>query len=86
MLVKHLDDIQKQKYNWLLGQIRLLDTSKPSGNQNVDEGRRNKFLKVRAQLDELIAPECLLCGSISIDLIDKPFFEEGLESHSWQLE
>ena len=42
---------------------------------------------IRAELDELIASECIHCGDIMIKLIDKPFIEpEDFESVSqeWQ--
>ena len=31
---------------------------------------------LRAELDDIIAAECIYCGSIMIDLIDKPFISD----------
>ena len=37
--------------------------------------KMSKRDQIRAELDDLIASECIYCGDIMIKLIDKPFFE-----------
>ncbi len=90
---------QRQKYNTLGTQIRKLEyearttaaaaaassASTQPGAPSFLQEARNKLTKLRTQLDELVAPECLLCGQTSIAYIDKPFMarDEQQEASSW---
>ena len=47
-----------------------------AGAEEVQRQRRQRQ-RLIAQLDQFIASECVLCGNIAVEAIDKPFYEEG---------
>jgi hypothetical protein len=38
---------------------------------------------LQAELDDLVASECIYCGFYMINSIDKPFLEEDDDSQGW---
>lgn len=97
---QQFDDSQKTRYNNLCTQIRTLEwqarttaaaaaaASGEGGQQaNLLGVARSKLAKLRGQLDELVAPECLLCGQTSITFIDRPFVsrDEQQEASTWAI-
>ena len=40
--------------------------------------------QLRAELDDIIASDCLLCGEITIQSITTPFFDP-IEAESWKV-
>lgn len=92
---------QRQQFSNLQGNIRQLESQARStaaaaaagggggggGGGGVLAETRSRLQKLRAQLDELVAPECLLCGDHSLQSIDKPFIlpSEASEAHTWHI-
>lgn len=91
---------QRQLFTNLGGQIRQLESQArstaaaqaASGGSSGGSGgalaeARSRMQKLRGQLDDLVAPECLLCGENSLQSIDKPFIaaNEVHEAESWAI-
>ncbi len=95
MMAAEFDDAQKHKFNSLMTQIRQLEQSSAKvnaqggggggGATSAEEGKRSKIAKLKNALDDLVAPECLLCGVVSIRQINRPFGEDSMEARSWSL-
>jgi hypothetical protein len=75
-LMPHLTSARRKKIEELSSEI----VSKRSADdvQSVDSRslKLSKKDQLRAELDDLIASECLHCGDIMIKMIDKPFIED----------
>ena len=78
---KHLSAAEKAKINELQEKLRPLSQSGLSQN---DQELRDKL---QAELDNIIAAECPLCGSVMIQSINKPFIskEEEAEASLWSI-
>ncbi|XP_012271920.1 vacuolar protein sorting-associated protein 18 homolog [Orussus abietinus] len=57
-------------------QRQLISDSKPEENASARLESQSTKDKVKAQIDDLVASECLYCGELMIESIDKPFIEE----------
>ena len=75
----HLSAAKRRKIDEILAELAAI--SKKKGNSDTDS-IDSKSLKMsrkdmlRSELDEIIAAECINCGSIMIELIDKPFITD----------
>ena len=78
---KHLSAAEKGKIKELQEKLRPLSQSGLSQN---DQELRDKL---QAELDNIIAAECPLCGSVMIQSINKPFIskEEEAEASLWSI-
>ena len=78
---KHLSAAEKAKIKELQEKLRPLSQSGLSQN---DQELRDKL---QAELDNIIAAECPLCGSVMIQSINKPFIskEEEEEALLWSI-
>lgn len=78
---KHLSSAEKAKIKELQEKLRPLNQSGLSQN---DQEMRDKL---QAELDNIIAAECPLCGSVMIQSINKPFIskEEEAEASLWSI-
>ena len=78
---KHLSAAEKAKIKELQEKLRPLSQSGLSQN---DQELRDKL---QAELDNIIAAECPLCGSVMIQSINKPFIskEEESEASLWSI-
>lgn len=78
---KHLSAAEKAKIKELQEKLRPLSQSGLSQN---DQELRDKL---QAELDNIIAAECPLCGSVMIQSINKPFIskEEEAEASLWSI-
>lgn len=78
---KHLSSAEKAKIKELQEKLRPL--SQGGLSQNDQELRD----KLQAELDNIIAAECPLCGSVMIQSINKPFIskEEEAEASLWSI-
>jgi hypothetical protein len=90
MLTNEFNDSQRQRYNSILSQIKQLEQVSAKGNLSAsavsaEETKRGKIAKLKSTLDDLVAPECLLCGTVSIRQITRPFGEDSMEARSWSL-
>ena len=75
-LIPHLSPARIKR----IEELRIELASKRSSEDDVQsiDSRSLKMSKrelLRAELDDLIASECIFCGELMIKLIDKPFFE-----------
>ncbi|OAD60045.1 Vacuolar protein sorting-associated protein 18 like protein [Eufriesea mexicana] len=64
---------QRTKFAHLQCQLTAL-SNKPEDTRSV--GSLSKKDQIKADIDELIASECLYCGELMIESINKPFIEE----------
>ena len=101
MMEEHFDDVNRHKFNGLMTQLRQVDSSSSSNSrQNVaannsnssssnnnssEDAQRGKTVKLKSQIDDLVAPECPLCGAVNIKQIHKPFVRDDQEASSWTL-
>ena len=78
---KHLSAAEKAKIKELQEKLRPLSQSGLSQN---DQELRDKL---QAELDNIIAAECPLCGSVMSQSINKPFIskEEEAEASLWSI-
>ena len=73
---KHLSAVEKAKIKELQEKLRPLSQSGLSQN---DQELRDKL---QAELDNIIAAECPLCGSVMIQSINKPFISKEEEAEA----
>lgn len=98
MMEEHFDDVHRLRFSNLVSQIRQTEDSSQRGRAptvkssssssaavTLEESQRIKAAKLKAQLDEMIAPECPLCGAVNIKQIAKPFLDDSREASSWDL-
>ena len=56
----------------------LTRSQRSTGHDNVSvRSERSRLDQAQAELDDLIAGECLFCGDIMVRNIDKPFIEDA---------
>ena len=74
----HLSSVRQNRLDEL--QAELLASSKLDADvQSVDSKvlRLSRIDRLRAEMENMIASECIHCGEIMIKLIDKPFIEDS---------
>ncbi|KAJ3428136.1 vacuolar protein sorting-associated protein 18 [Anaeramoeba flamelloides] len=58
-------------------------------NKNPDlklkQSTEKNLNKLKNKYDQLIAPSCVLCGNITVDILNKPFTSSVEEENSWKL-
>jgi hypothetical protein len=89
----HLHEEKKQRISWLEAEVTKVKPTKTLMD-TVGEGEMaNKVTGLsemdshKAELDELVASECLLCGDVMIKSVTLPFFDKADTSLSavWAL-
>jgi len=94
-MLKHLDNVEKSRVSDLLNQIQQLNQTgqakkKQTMGSSEDEKVNVEFSKVeklKDELDNYIASECIYCGEAMIKSIDAPFIvlDELEDIISWKI-
>ncbi|XP_076764775.1 vacuolar protein sorting-associated protein 18 homolog isoform X1 [Xylocopa sonorina] len=67
---------QRTKLVNLQRQLTAISNTRPEDTASVASVSLSTKDQIKADIDELVASECLYCGELMIESIDKPFIEE----------
>ncbi|XP_076650787.1 vacuolar protein sorting-associated protein 18 dor isoform X1 [Halictus rubicundus] len=67
---------QRTKLADLQRQLLIAHSNRPEDTTSVGSVSLSRKDRIKADIDELVASECLYCGELMIESIDKPFIEE----------
>ena len=76
-VLPHLQPGRQNRLRDLQAQLDSLARANDSVSENSKAAMPSKLELVQAEIDDLIAGECPLCGDIMIRDIDKPFIEDS---------
>eukprot|EP00057_Strongylocentrotus_purpuratus_P021026 XP_011675500.1 PREDICTED: vacuolar protein sorting-associated protein 18 homolog [Strongylocentrotus purpuratus] len=73
----HLTPAKNIRISEIQSQLTTLHGQRPQGSSTSTEGatKREEIDRLRNELDDIVAAECVYCGEIMIRSIDKPFID-----------
>ena len=82
---QYLDPVQMKKVDQLLLSIKSLQTNSATQPDIGRIDQANQCEELQAEVDDIVASECLLCGNYMISSIDKPFVDptDVIEYRGW---
>ena len=77
-IIPHLAPPRQKKLQELVTMVDTLTRDTRGDSVSMTSGgHRSKLDHAQAELDDLIAGECLFCGDIMVRNIDKPFIDDA---------
>lgn len=76
-LIPLLGPAKRNKLDDLYRQLKMLNSQNHGDNLSTESSEISRKDTVKAEVDNIVASECLYCGENMIRNIDKPFVEEG---------
>lgn len=74
--IQFVGPAKRNKLDDLNRQLKILNTQGQSDNLSTNSAGMSAKELVKAEIDNIVASECLYCGENMIRNIDKPFIEE----------
>jgi len=76
VILPHLPQPRQRKLLELQAQVESLAREKDNASLDSRSAMPSRLEQAQAELDDLIASECVFCGDIMVRNIDKPFIED----------
>ncbi|XP_078033999.1 vacuolar protein sorting-associated protein 18 dor [Augochlora pura] len=67
---------QRTKLADLQRQLLIAQSNRPEDTTSVGSVSLSRKNRIKADIDELVGSECLYCGELTLESLDKPFIEE----------